>query len=64
MIAPEKITKEYAKFIMDRFCGTVFGLAPFLGIWFDDIEIKYIETKMQTHKLYRLVSGRAGGGKM
>ena len=63
MIKTENITKEYARFILNRFAGTMFGLAPFLGIWFDDCEIKYIETKMQTHKLYRLVSGRAGGRK-
>jgi hypothetical protein len=36
-------------------------MAPYWGIWFDDTEIKYIETKMQTHKLYRLVSGKSAG---
>jgi len=41
--------------------GYIFGLAPHLGIWFDDTEIKYIKTKMMTHKLYRAVAGVASG---
>lgn len=64
MIKEENVTTEYARFIMNHFGGTMFGMAPYLKIWFDETEVKYIETKMQTHKLYRLVSGRAGGGKM
>ncbi len=41
--------------------GLIFGMAPHLGIWFDDAEIKYIETKMMTHKLYRALSGKISG---
>lgn len=41
--------------------GLIFGMAPHLGIWFDDVEIKYIETKMMTHKLYRVLSGKMSG---
>ncbi len=61
MIKQENLTKEYAIFIHEHFEGTMFAFAPFLGIWFDDKEIKYIETKMETHKNYRLVSGKAAG---
>ncbi|MBR6838719.1 MAG: hypothetical protein IKM94_04090 [Alphaproteobacteria bacterium] len=31
------------------------------SILFNEIDIRYIETTMQTDRLYRLVSGRAGG---
>ena len=61
MIEKKKLTDKQARDILERFIGTMFSLAPFLGIWFDDKEIKYIETKMQTHKLYRLVNGNVAG---
>ncbi|MBO4480685.1 MAG: hypothetical protein J5742_03635 [Alphaproteobacteria bacterium] len=61
MIKKENITKKYAYFIHERFAGTIFALAPFLDIWFDNKEIGYIETKMRTHKLYRLVNGNVAG---
>ncbi|MCQ2581251.1 MAG: hypothetical protein MJ164_03745 [Alphaproteobacteria bacterium] len=41
--------------------GQIFGFAPFLGILFDNDEIKYIETKMMTHKLYRALGGKMFG---
>ena len=62
MINPKNLTKERNLFLNYRFGGTPFGRARFFGIWFDDNEIKYIETKMETHKLYRLISGKAAGG--
>ena len=55
MIQENKITKEYVYFIQTHFAGTIFELAPWFGVWFDEKEIKYIETKMQTDKLYQLV---------
>ena len=61
MINPKNVTKAQLIDLKNRFHGTIFGMAPYLGIWFDDTEIKYIETKMQTHKLYRLVSGKSAG---
>ena len=61
MLDPKKLTKEQVKTLQKRFFGTIFGLAIWLGIWFDDEEIKYIETKMMTHKLYRLVNGNVAG---
>ena len=61
MIKEKNVTKEMAISLNRRFYKTIFGLAPFLGIWFDDTEIKYIETKMMTHKLYRLVNGNVAG---
>lgn len=61
MIHPKKLTKSQMTDLQHRFAGTMFAVAPRFGIWFDATEIKYIETKMQTHKLYRLVSGRAAG---
>lgn len=61
MINPKNLTKEQMRSIRNRFAGTIFGVALHLGIWFDDAEIKYIENKMQTHKLYRLVTGKAAG---
>ena len=61
MIKKQNVTKEMAISLNHRFGATMFGVAPFLGIWFDDAEIKYIETKMITHKLYRFVAGLAGG---
>ena len=62
MINEKNLTKERNVFLDYRFGGTPFGLARFFHIFFDDNEIKYIETKMETHKLYRLVSGKAAGG--
>lgn len=61
MIDNKNLTDKQIRDILERFIGTMFSLAPFLGIWFDDKEIKYIETKMQTHKLYRLVNGNVAG---
>lgn len=61
MLDPKKITREQINYLQDHFCGTIFGLAVWLDIWFDDAEIKYIETKMMTHKLYRLVNGNVAG---
>ena len=61
MIKEKNVTKEMAISLNRRFYKTIFGVAPFLGIWFDDAEIKYIETKMMTHKLYRLVNGNVAG---
>lgn len=61
LLNPNNLTKQQLYSIHEHFCGTVFGGAPYFGIWFDDKEIKYIESKMQTHKLYRLVSGKAAG---
>ncbi len=61
MLNPNNLTKEQMRSIRNRFAGTIFGVALHLGIWFDDAEIKYIENKMQTHKLYRLVTGKAAG---
>ncbi len=61
MIKEKNVTKEIAKSLNRRFGKTMFSIAPALGIWFDDTEIKYIETKMMTHKLYRLVNGNAAG---
>ncbi len=62
MINEKNLSKERNKFLARRFGGTPFGLARFFKIWFDDNEIKYIEKKMETHKLYRLISGKAAGG--
>ena len=61
MLNPEKTDKNKLTAVHDRFVGTIFGLAPFLGIWFDDKEVKYIETEMMAHKLYRLVNGNVAG---
>lgn len=61
MIKKQNITKELVKALDNRFAGTIFGLARFLGIYFDETEIKYIETKMMTDKSYRLISGKAIG---
>ena len=61
MINPKNVTKAQLIDLQNRFHGTIFGMAPYLGIWFDDAEIKYIESKMITHKLYRLVSGKSAG---
>ena len=61
MLDPKNLTKEQRRCSYDRFTGTLFAMAPWLGIWFDDAEIKYIETKMMTHKLYRLVNGNVAG---
>lgn len=56
MIQTNKLTEEYIAFIQNRFAGTIFGFAPWYGIWFDKKEIKYIETKMETDKLYQLIA--------
>lgn len=61
MIEPKKLTKSQLIDLKNRFHGTIFDVASQFDIWFDDTEIKYIETKMQTHKLYRLVSGKVAG---
>lgn len=61
MIDPKKLSTDQRICLRDRFCGTIFGMAVWLDIWFDDAEIKYIETKMMTHKLYRLVNGNVAG---
>ncbi|MBO4700323.1 MAG: hypothetical protein J5620_01070 [Alphaproteobacteria bacterium] len=61
MINPKNVTKAQLIDLNNRFHGTIFGMALYLGIWLDDAEIKYIENKMQTHKLYRLVSGKSAG---
>lgn len=61
MIKKTDLTKERIKFNRERFVHNMFGLAPLVDIWFDDTEIKYIETKMMSHKLYRLVNGNAAG---
>ena len=61
MIKKENVTYEQIKSLQHRFCGTMFGLAPFLDIYFDEKEIQYIENKMMTDKYYRLVSGKAAG---
>ena len=55
MIKEKELTKEWAYFVRKRFAGTIFGLAPWFGVWFDEKEVEYIETKMQTDKLYQLV---------
>ena len=59
MIREEYLTKEYRNFISNRFGGTPFGYARHFNMWFDATEIKYIETKIMTHKLYRIISGKA-----
>ena len=46
-----------------RDMGPIFGIAVFLGIWFDEEDIRYIKTKMMTDKKYRAVSGNIGGPK-
>ena len=61
MIPKENLTRELIIQLKERLHGTIFAAASKFGVWFDDAEIKYIETKMMTHKLYRLVSGRAVG---
>lgn len=61
MIPKENYTKEIFIDLRERFAGTIFGNATFFGIRFDDAEIKYIEIKMMTHKLYRLVNGNVAG---
>ena len=61
MIKKQNITKGLVKALDNRLGGTIFGLARFLGIYFDDAEIKYIESKMMTDKGYRLISGQACG---
>ena len=61
MIASKNLTKPQLIDLKNRFHGTIFDIASLFEIWFDDREIKYIETKMMTHKLYRLVSGKAAG---
>lgn len=61
MINEKDLTKERNLYLTRRFAGTVFGRARFFRIWFDDDEIKYIETNMESHKLYRLISGQAAG---
>lgn len=61
MIKPNNVTKSQIVDLKNRFHGTIFGMAPYLGIRFDDAEIKYIENKMMCHKLYRLVSGKSAG---
>lgn len=61
MIASKNLTKPQLIDLKNRFHGTIFDVASQFEIWFDDTEIKYIETKMMTHGLYRLVSGKAAG---
>ena len=61
MIKKENFTKGLIKSLNKRFRGTMFGLAVEFGIYFDEAEIKYIETKMMTDKYYRLISGKAAG---
>jgi len=61
MIKPERLTKAQLNDLHNRFHSTIFDAASNFNIWFDANEVKYIETKMQTHKLYRLVSGKAAG---
>lgn len=61
MINPKNVTKSQMVDLKNRFADTIFGMALHLGIWFDDTEIKYIETKMMCHKLYRFVSGKFAG---
>ena len=61
MISPKNLTKPQLIDLKNRFHGTIFDIASLFDIWFDDTEIKYIETKMMTHHLYRLVSGKAAG---
>lgn len=61
MISKENYTEEIFIDLLEKFTGTIFEKAMALGIWFDDAEIKYIETKMMTHKLYRLVNGNVAG---
>lgn len=61
MLNPKKLTKEQFVDLKNRFHNTIFDVAPRFGIWFDDKEVEYIETKMQTHKLYRLVTGKVAG---
>ncbi len=60
MLTGKEVTKEYAYFVQKRFAGTIFELAPWFGVWFDKKEIEYIETKMQTDKLYQLVGSTDG----
>ena len=55
MLKEKEVTEEYMRFLYKRFVGTIFGKAPYLGVWFDTKEVEYIETKMQTDKLYQLV---------
>ena len=61
MINPKDVTKERNLFLIRRFTRTPFGWARFYDIYFDDDEIKYIEKNMESHKLYRLISGQASG---
>ena len=61
MIASKNLTKSQFIDLKNRFHGTIFDIASLFEIWFDDTEIKYIETKMMTHHLYRLVSGKVAG---
>lgn len=55
MLKEKEVTKEYMRFLYKRFAGTIFGLAPWLGVWFDKKEVEYIETKIKTDKLYELL---------
>ena len=52
MISKENYTEEIFIDLLERFTGTIFEKAMALGIWFDDAEIKYIETKMMTHIIH------------
>lgn len=61
MISPKNLTKPQLIDLKNRFHGTIFDVASQFDIWFDDTEIKYIETKMMTHKLYRSVTGKVAG---
>lgn len=46
---------------LERRLGALFAGARYFGIWFDDAEMKYIETKVKTDRLYRVFSGSAYG---
>ena len=42
MLNPKKLTNKQLRCNLDRFTGTLFAMAPCLGIWFDDKEVKYM----------------------
>lgn len=59
---PEKLSLQEIRRRRDM--EPIFGIAVFLGIWFDEDDIKYIKTKMMTDKKYRAICGKIGGTKV
>ena len=58
-------TYEWTNDIQDRveiMVGCCMRVSP--SILFNEIDMRYIETTMQADRLYRLVNGQAGGGRI